>query len=278
MKSLVPLGLAATATALQVLRLADDRCARAAWSRLRDAPKAEPARFDPRMVLNLPDPARRYFLHSIAPGTPLRRVAEIETVGAIGLGTKEKPNYLPMRASQILAAPHGFVWRVQAELGMMRLSGFDAYAEGRGQTRFWLLNTVPVARAGGGADFARSAAARGIAEALFWTPAALLPGPGIAWEPASADTARLRVDHLGERFAVDLTVAGDGRPRSLVLQRWSRENRERAWRFQPFGGTVEATGGVDGYRVATRVEGGNHFGTKDYFPFYRASVTKLTFY
>lgn len=273
----IVLAVLAAGFGLQALRAADSRRARAAWDALAGRAEAVPARFDPAMVDGLPPPARRYFLYSIAPGTPIRRVAEIDLRGEIGLGTKARPRYLPMRARQILAAPYGFVWRLEAGTGVGRISGSDGYADGRAWTRFWWRNLAPVARAGGSPDHARSAAARGIAEALFWTPAAVLPRDGVAWESVGADTARLLVEHRGERFAVDLTVAEDGRPRSVVLQRWSRENPERRWRFQPFGGTVEAVGRFDGYRVATRIEGGNHFGTDAYFPFYRAKVESIRF-
>ncbi len=66
-------------------------------------------------------------------------------------------------------------------------------------------------------------------------------------------------------------------PFRFVLQRWSRENPERVWRYQPFGGTIEEIGTFGGYTVATRVDGGNHFGTPDYFPFFRARVERIEF-
>jgi len=33
----------------------------------------------------------------------------------------------------------------------------------------------------------------------------------------------------------------------------------------------------EGYRLPTRVVGDNHFGTADYFPFYKANVSRVTF-
>lgn len=59
--------------------------------------------------------------------------------------------------------------------------------------------------------------------------------------------------------------------------RWSRENPDRAWRLQPFGGTVGDIRQVGGYRVAGSVEGGNWFGTDAYFPFYKARLESLRF-
>jgi hypothetical protein len=196
------------------------------------SPDNASAYFSPEQVQDLPNSARRYFLFAIAPGTPIRTAIEIETVGEIGLGTKDAPAYTPMLARQILRPLIGFVWRPRMGAGLMRITGSDGYIGGEGWTRFWLLACLPVARAGGTVDYARSAAARGIAEGLFWAPAAFLPGHGVEWEPINADTARMLADSRGERFTADLTVAEDGRPLSVVFQR----NPERVWRFQPFGG------------------------------------------
>ena len=276
---LVPLALAGATgvLALRALRLADRRKDRAACTQLEQTSGPAPERFAPEMVSDLPEPARRYFLFAIESGTPLSKVARIEMTGQISLGTREKPDYLAMRASQVLAGPDGFVWSLRARGRKMWLSGTDGYAAGEGWTRFWLYDLLPVVRAGGGDDYARSAAGRSIAESLFWVPAALLPSDSVQWEPVDSDTARALVTHRGHRHALELTVGPDGRPRSVSLLRWSRENSERQWRLQPFGGTIGEILRVGGFRVAATVEGGNGFGTEAYFPFYSARVLDVRF-
>ena len=264
-----------TLAVLQALRLADRRRAERLRARLLARSCARPPRFDPAMVRDLPEPARRYFLHAIAPGARLDAAVEIGLAGQIGLGDRSSPRYLPMRARQILAPPEGFVWQAEAGSGPIHLSGFDGYAGGVAWTRFWLCWLIPVARASGRGDLARSAAGRGIAEAVFWAPAALLPRQGVAWTAPDAGTARVTVEHRGCRHVVDLTLDPAGRPLTVLLQRWSRENPERAWRLQPFGGTVDAVARFGDYTLASRITGGNHFGTPDYFPFYRVEVTRL---
>jgi hypothetical protein len=271
------LALLTLAGAAQWLRAQDLEREREVWRALAATTRTQPPAFDPAMVADLPDPARRFFLFSIRPGTRLRTVAEIEMGGWIGLGSKEDPGYQPMRARQILASPHGLVWQVQAGSGLMAMTGSDAVFGRDAWTRFWLLKTLPIVRAGGDADFARSGAGRVVSEALFWTPAAFLPGSGARWEPVDQDTARAVVATPVETVAVELTVAPDGRPRSVLLQRWSNQNPEKAWRYQPFGGTIDEVGEFEGYRVATRVDGGNHFGSDAYFPFYRARVSSITY-
>jgi len=264
--------IAAAAAALAALRLADRRADAAEWARLQALQPAAPARFDPALVAGLPEPARRYFAFTIRPGTPLWPVAEIDMGGRFSLGTKDAPAYQPMQARQILAAPHGFVWQMRT-LGGLPVSGSDA----GGWTRFRLFGLIPVARLGGDPDHARSAYGRFVAEAVFWTPAALLPGPGIAWAEVDADTARVTVTRGALSQAVDVTVDAQGAPVRVVFQRWSNANPDQVYRLQPFGGRLSDFRDVQGYRLPFRVEAGNQFGTDDYFAFFLAEVQAIRF-
>lgn len=258
---------------LWIWRLADHRADRAEWARLAATQPRNPARFDPAMVAGLPEPARRFFAFAIEPGAPLFTVAELEMTGQFSLGTKQEPAYLPMQARQILAAPEGFLWTMSAANGLMRVSGSDSGS----WTRFWLLGLGPVARSGGTADHARSAFGRYAAESVFWTPAALLPGPNVRWEPVDENTARVTISHGGMEQPVDVTVNAEGRPLKVEMPRWTNANPEREFRLQPFGGYLAEFRQFGGYRLPTHVEAGNFFGTDDYFPFFIADITGIAF-
>lgn len=225
------------------------------------------------MVADLPEPARRYFRYTIQPGTPLRTVATITMAGRFGIGTKANPNYLDMTARQTLAMPDGFVWKMCAKRSLVRLSGSDSER----WTRFWLMGLLPVARMGGDPDHRRSAFGRYVAEAVFWTPAAVLSGPGVQWTLVDANCARLTVRHDGLEQSVDLTVAPDGQPVEIRFERWSNANPAKVHRWQPFGGTLSAFRAFAGFRLPTHVEAGNFFGTDQYFPFFVADVTNIDF-
>jgi len=242
------------------------------WNRLAALQPASPKRFDPEMVAGLPEPAQRYFAYAILAGTPLLPVAEIEMTGQFSLGNKDAPAYQAMRARQILAAPHGFVWAMRTTSGMP-VSGSDSGS----WTRFRIFWLIPVARLGGDQDHTRSAFGRYVAEAAFWTPAALLAGPGVGWEAVDGDTARVTVRRGDLEQAVDITVGPDGRPLEVFFLRWSDANPDRVHRLQPFGGVLSDFREVGGYRLPFRVEAGNMFGTEDYFPFFLADVTEIRF-
>jgi hypothetical protein len=108
-------------------------------------------------------------------------------------------------------------------------------------------------------------------------PAALLPTNGVIWKSTAPDCATATFASLGADFALKLTISATGAPITVMMQRWSNANRERTFRWQPFGAEVEELGCFDGFSVPTRISAGNHFGTDAYFPFFRAQVTAVRF-
>lgn len=258
---------------LSARRWADHKADRRIMELLVRNQARNPARFDPVMVDGLPEPARRYFLYSIAPGAPLYTVATFSMEGRFGMGDRDKPDYMEMSARQTLAAPVGFIWSMNARRGLVRISGSDTAR----WTRFWLMGLLPVSRMGGTRDHARSAFGRYVAEAVFWTPAALLPGPNVHWELVDVNVVRVTVRHNGFSQSVDVTVAEDGQPVQVRFDRWSNANPEKEYRWQPFGGYLSEFREVDGFRLPMHVEAGNHFGTERYFPFFVVDVTEISF-
>jgi hypothetical protein len=265
--------LVLTGLALSVWRLLDHRADLKAMHELAVSQSAQPPTFTADMIAHLPEPARRYFLYTIEPGTPLSSVASITMVGRFGMGNRDKPSYLDFTATQVLAMPAGFVWKMRARRGLMRLSGSDSQR----WTRFWLMGLLPVARLGGNPDHTLSAFGRYVAEAVFWTPAAVLPCPGIVWESLDADRARVTVKYRSLSQSVDLTVGADGQPTQVCFERWSNANPEKQHRLQPFGGYLSEFRYFGGFRLPTHVEAGNHFATDQYFPFFVADVTAVEF-
>jgi len=247
---------------LWVLRTADRRAERAERARLAARQPEAPPRFSPDMVAALPAPARRYFERVIAPGTPLLTMAEIEMGGRFGLGSREAPGYRPMQARQILAAPAGFLWSMHTR-GGLPISGSDS---GR-WTRFRILWLIPVARRGGDPDHALSAFGRMAAEAAFWTPAAILPGPGVSWEALDEATARVTLSEGALNQAVDMVVDGEGYPVEVVFQRWSDANPQRSYRRQPFGGVCRISAMSAAFSCPTGWRRGTCTAPRRGFPF-----------
>lgn len=273
--------VAVIAAALGVLRLADARADRALIKGLTGIPVSEPQLFQASMVEGLPEPIARFFLFSIAPGTPLRTTAVIDMAGELSLGTKDDPNYQSMQAHQVLSPPRGFIWQVRLT-GPTMVTGSDAYGAVQSWSRFRLLNFVPVGRVNDDADHLRSSFGRLVGEGLFWTPAAFLPAAqagwdSLEWEAVAADTAAVIVSYNGLEQRAEVTVDQMGQPIRVVFQRWSNENDDGEYRLQPFGGDLAEFAEFDGFRLPTRVTGGNFYGTDAYHPFFRASISDIQF-
>ena len=254
-------------------READRRADASEIKRLLTFQPDRPELFSADMVADLPEPAQRFLTFAIREGTPLYTVAYLEMNGQFGLGDKTTPKYIPMSAKQILAAPEGFVWEMKSTEGTPSISGSDSAT----WTRFWLAGLLPVARAGGTNDHLRSAFGRYVAEAIFWTPAAVLPGEGITWDAPSTNVARLTMRKGALAQSVDITVDPDGRPRKVVMERWTNANKRKKYQLQPFGGYLSNFQEFEGFVLPLHVEAGNHFGTEEYFPFFFADVSQITF-
>lgn len=253
-------------------RVLDGLAERQTWSLLTELGRTAEGGYDQDIVSSLPEPARRYFNYMIEPGTKLHTAVKIKMIGELGLGTKENPNYRTMRARQILSPPYGFVWKVKAGV----IIGSDSATPATSWTRFWLMGILPIVRASG-LDHRRAAFGRVIAEAVAWSPASLLPAKHVQWDPVNGNSARATVRWGDLTQAVDIRVDEAGRPITAVIQRWTNANSEKIFRRQPFGAYLSEFKLFGGYRLATRVEVGNHFGTDDYFPFFKAKVTKIQF-
>lgn len=247
------------------------------WAALEAGREAEPLRYDPAMVADLPEVAQRYFARAIEPGTPLRRMVRLEMEGSFILnGTP-----MPMTARQILAPPaQGFVWQAEVGSGLMRFGGSDGYHLAGGAeeswTKFWLRGLIPLARIGGTDDHARAAATRVMLESV-WAPATLLPQFGAEWTQTGPDSAEIRFADVQGIEPMQITLDTDGNPVEVWAQRWTDANPERVHRLQPFGGRILAMARHQGFLIPARVELGNMWGTPDYAPFFLATITSAEF-
>lgn len=235
------------------------------------------ARFDPADVAHLPEVARRYFAHAIAPGTPLYSVALIEMEGTFLLGDRDNHRRFAMTAREAIRQPDEFVWLPRLSAGPVTVSGSDGLVGGRAWTRFFVAGTVPVAAVETSPDMVRSASFRGAAEAALWLPTTLLPQRGAVWVQEGPDQAKVTIEGGGHSVALLLTLDEAGAVREIVGQRWSNANKDKVFRLQPFGGTVTAERRFGGFTIPSEVAMGNHYGTEDYLPFFQARITGASY-
>lgn len=257
----------------QVRRRLDAANVEEVWAQLAEkAPRGEA--FTTDMVDGLPEPARRYLLRAIRPGTPLASGAEFRMRGLFRLSPDSA--WMSFTAEQRLAPPRGFVWRANVGDGLLRFSGADHYFEDRGAIDFWFWGLVPVAR-DSNFDVSRSSLGRLVAESLF-VPSSLLTHRGAAWEAVDANCARVMLEADPEKHSLNICVDEDGDPVRLWLKRWGNppEGGEYAW--VSFGGQLGESREFSGHRIPTRFGVGWRFGEAGYFEFIRAEILSARFF
>lgn len=221
-------------------------------------------------VSGLPEAARRYLEHAIAPGTRLAAAVRLRMHGEIKIGS-----WRPFTAEQVIVRGRTMIWQATARMYGLPIQGSDRLVEDEGAMRWKLLGVIPVVAASG-PDVTRSAAGRVEGEAV-WLPSALCDDDVIWAASSSLVTATFSV--CGERVDLTLTVDQDGRLQALRYQRWGNPEGGR-FHYADFGGLVEDEGSFAGYTIPTRMRIGWHFGTDRFESegeFFRVTIDDVTY-
>lgn len=215
---------------------------------------------------------QRYFLHAIAPETPVADSVSLEMSGSFRLG-QNKP-WLPMRAKQIISAK-GFVWKAAIGRGWFQMVGADYYVNKSGRMRFSLGGLIPLVNAHS-PDIARSSIGR-LAGELVLLPSALLPQRGVSWKAIDENTiqASLKID--GEPATLTLSIDPDGRLLKLSLPRWGDHTEDGSYTYIPFGGEYQEERTFGGFTIPSGISAGWWFGSERYLEFFRAKIERAEF-
>ena len=195
-------------------------------------------------------------------------LAGAETEGAHGVEPRMRGEirlggrWRPLSAEQILVPGRGFVWKARAQMGPLRISGFDVCYEGEGVMDWRVWGVLPVIRAQG-RDVSRSARGRLAIESVF-VPAFLEKvkreeSPGVWVFEEQGETVRLR--------------RSEGRLTEAWMMRWG--NPSGTWRAEPFGVQILAVRDFEGVSLPSEVRAGWYWGTDRWVQgeFFRAEIT-----
>lgn len=200
----------------------------------------------------LPDAARRYLDHAAPRDRPPVRTVRLRMHGEIKLKT-----WRTFGADETLTWNQEMMWRARTYMNGLPISGYDRVAPGIGEQRWKLLGLVPVMTASGH-DIARSGAGRMAGESC-WIPS-VLRGGDVKWSSQDPSRARAAFTVLGERADLALTLGSDGRLESVMFARWGNPDGG-LFRYENFGGVMEAEAAFQGYTIPTRMRMGWYFGT-----------------
>lgn len=207
--------------------------------------------FDPARVSGLPEGARRYLEHAIAPGTPLASAVRLRMHGEIKL-----KGWHPFTADQVILWNRGMIWRAVVRLFGIPICGGDWFIDGRGSMRWKLFSILPVVNADG-PDISRSAAGRVNIESI-WLPSVVC-GEGVSWT-AAGPRLHARFAAHGESAGIDYTVNAGGQLETVSMPRWGNPEGGE-FHYVDCGAFVEEEGTFAGYTIPTRMRVGWHFGT-----------------
>jgi Family of unknown function (DUF6544) len=225
--------------------------------------------FDPVMTTELPEPARRWLSHAIAPGTPLWSSAELTMHGRIKLG-----RWRPFTARQVLSPPDGYTWAATARLAGLPVTGYDRLSSGAGEMRWRLLRLIPVLTAAG-PDITRSAYGR-MAGEIALIPTAFRQAAWTRGEQASTAVATWRFG--GDTESAELWVDRSGRLTEIRVNRWGNPGGVPFGRY-PFGVRVEAEDRFGGITIPSVLRAGWWWATERQHEgeFFRAEITGAVF-
>jgi len=222
-------------------------------------------------LAGVPDGARRYLAHAIAPGTGLASAVWLRMHGEIKLR-----RWLPFTAEEVIRREGEMIWRARVRMRGLPISGADRFVGGAGSMSWKLLGVVPVMTASG-PDITRSAAGRVQAESV-WLPS-MLAGEDGSWTATDPSHLRAGVTAQGHRAELTLTVDEAGRLLTLKLPRWGNPGGA-AFHDVDFGAIAEAEGMFCGYTIPTRLRAGWYFGSERFESegeFFRVTIDDATF-
>jgi hypothetical protein len=230
-------------------------------------------RFSKGMIADLPEPVQRYFLHAIAPDTPLASSVTLKMQG--NFRTKQDKPWLPMQGQERIAASKGFVWKAVIGSGIMQIRGADYYFNRLGKMQFSLWGLLPIVNVHN-SNTIRSSIGRLAAE-FIWLPSALLPQQGVQWKVMNDNTiqATLKID--GEPITLTLVISPEGKLLQVTLPRWGQSTDNLPWTYIPFGGKCSKEGTFGGYTIPSQTGVGWWVDTDDYAEFFQATIIEAVF-
>lgn len=187
--------------------------AQALAARLRASVPAAVRTFDPLQVGGLPEPARRWLTHAIAPGTPLAAGAEMHMRGQIRLG-----HWRSFTGREVIVPGQGFVWAARTHVAGIPVEGYDAYVEDEGAMRWRLGGVVPL-QTGNGFDVSLSAFDRLVAESVL-APTALVEGEWLVGYGRNSAVLSQQRGSLSHWTRVTVWVEPNGQLANLSMWRW----------------------------------------------------------
>ncbi len=227
--------------------------------------------FQPSQIADLPEMARQYLEHAIAPNTPLASAVRLQMHGEIKL-----KKWDPFTAEQVIHRDRGMIWQATVKMKGIPIKGSDRLIDGEGAMQWKILGLIPMITASG-ADITRSAIGRVQAESM-WLPSVFCDRD-VAWMTTDASHLQAKFNSYSQAVELTLGINNLGQPKSIKLQRWGNP-AGKEFGNADFGGIVEQEGTFGGYTIPTRLRVGWYYASEKFESegeFFRVTVDNATY-
>lgn len=229
----------------------------------RSAPRSRMGVFNGSAPAGIPEGARKYLEHAIAPGTRLATAVRLRMHGEIKIG-----NWRAFEGEEVISGDRGMVWAATASMVGLPVVGADRVVDGEGSMEWRMLDVLPVMKASG-ADVTRSGLGRFAAEAMTWIPSLLVDAG--KWMGEKGGRLRARMEVRGETTEMEMTTDGGGGLKEVRFNRWGNPEGQ-AYRLGEFRVVVDHERAFEGYTVPSRVRAGWVGAAEGDGEFFRATI------
>ena len=170
--------------------------------------------------LDAPPPVVRYLRQALLSNASIRLV-RLQQIGRLRTDARGD-RWMAFEAEHVAApAAVGFVWNARVRIApLLHVRVRDALIAGEGSGQVALLSAFTVAHDAGTPEMHSGSLHRYLAEAV-WYPTALLPGPGLRWDPVDGNTALATLTSHGLSVSLEFRFSDTGEVAAIYTAgRW----------------------------------------------------------
>jgi hypothetical protein len=150
----------------------------------------QPKNYDPREIVDLPEPVQRYFKTVLQDGQAIITKVELSQTGQFHMNETEDKWHKFMATQLVVTKRLGFDWDAKIQMfPFINVFVHDTYLLGEGHLQASILGLFTVAKMHNTPELNQGELLRFLAEAV-WYPTSLLPRQGVVWEAINQHSSR----------------------------------------------------------------------------------------
>ena len=150
----------------------------------------QPKNYDPKEIVDLPEPVQRYFRAVLQDGQTLISKVELSQTGQFHMNETEEKWHKFTATQLVIAQRLGFDWNAKIQMfPFLNVFVHDTYLLGEGNLQASILGLFTVAKMHNTPQLNQGELLRFFAEGV-WYPTALLPSQGVIWEAIDQHSSR----------------------------------------------------------------------------------------